>query len=94
MNEIDERRPEGRGDSPGCLRHRGLVSNVRCARHQAGLDASGPGAGSVSPAATDYGRRHRITVIDGGRPLMFGPTADLGHKLMRLVYAGHVPKQV
>jgi hypothetical protein len=25
---------------------------------------------------------------------MFGPTADLGHKIMRLVYAGHVPKQV
>jgi hypothetical protein len=25
---------------------------------------------------------------------MFGPTADFGHKIMRLVYAGHVPKQV
>jgi hypothetical protein len=33
-------------------------------------------------------------VIDGGCPLMFGPTADVGHKLMRLVYASHVPKQV
>jgi hypothetical protein len=33
-------------------------------------------------------------VIDGGCPLMFGPTADLGHKIMRLVYSGHVPKQV
>jgi hypothetical protein len=54
----------------------------------------GPGAGSVSAAATDYGRQHGITVIDGGCPLMFGPTADFGHKLMRLVYAGHVPKQV
>ena len=54
----------------------------------------GPGAGSVSPAATEYGRQHGITVIDGGCPLMFGPTADLGHKIMRLVYAGHVPKQV
>ena len=54
----------------------------------------GPGAGSVSAAATDYGRRHGITVIDGGCPLMFGPTADVGHKLMRLVYASHVPKQV
>ena len=54
----------------------------------------GPGAGSVSPAATDYGRRRGITVIDGGCPLMFGPTADLGHKLMRLVYARKVPKQV
>jgi uncharacterized protein len=54
----------------------------------------GPGAGSVSPAATEYGRRHGICVIDGGCPLMFGPTADVGHKLMRLVFAGHVPKQV
>ena len=54
----------------------------------------GPGAGSVSAAATSYGRQHGITVIDGGCPLMFGPTADAGHKIMRLVYAGHVPKQV
>ena len=54
----------------------------------------GPGAGSVSPAATDYGRQHGITVIDGGCPLMFGPTADFGHKIMRFVYAGKVPKQV
>ena len=54
----------------------------------------GPGAGSVSHAATRYGREHGITVIDGGCPLMFGPTADVGHKIMRLVFAGHVPKQV
>ena len=54
----------------------------------------GPGAGSVSTAATDYGRRQGITVIDGGCPLMFEPTADFGHKLMRFVYAGKVPKQV
>ena len=54
----------------------------------------GPGSGSVSAAATDYGRQHGITVIDGGCPLMFEPTADFGHKIMRLVYAGKVPKQV
>ena len=54
----------------------------------------GPGAGSVSAAATRYGRQHGITVIDGGCPLMFGPAADLGHKIMRLVYAGKVPKEV
>jgi uncharacterized protein len=54
----------------------------------------GPGPGSVSDAATAYGREHGITVIDGGCPLMFAPTADLGHKMMRLVFAGHVPKQV
>jgi predicted CoA-binding protein len=54
----------------------------------------GPGAGSVSPAATEYGRSQGITVIDGGCPCMFAPIADFGHKIMRLVYAGHVPKQV
>ena len=54
----------------------------------------GPGAGSVSAAATDYGRQQGITVIDGGCPLMFEPTADFGHKVMRVVYAGKVPKQV
>jgi predicted CoA-binding protein len=54
----------------------------------------GPGAGSVSPAATDYGRQNGITVIDGGCPCMFEPTADLGHRVMRIVFAGHVPKQV
>jgi predicted CoA-binding protein len=54
----------------------------------------GPGAGSVSNAATDYGRQQGITVIDGGCPLMFGPTADFGHKIMRRIYSSHVPKTV
>src|SRR5262245_55850159 len=54
----------------------------------------GPGAGSVSDEATRYGRERGITVIDGGCPLMFPPTADFGHKVMRLMYSGHVPKQV
>ena len=54
----------------------------------------GPGPGSVSPEATVYGRQHGITVIDGGCPLMFEPTADLTHKLMRRLYAGNVPKEV
>jgi uncharacterized protein len=54
----------------------------------------GPGEGSVSEAATAYGRQHGITVIDGGCPLMFAPTADFGHKVMRFVYSGHVPKRV
>jgi uncharacterized protein len=54
----------------------------------------GGGASSVSDAATEYGRQHGITVIDGGCPLMFGPTADFGHKVMRVVLAGRVPKQV
>lgn len=54
----------------------------------------GPGTGSVSETATAYGREHGITVIDGGCPLMFEPTADFGHKVMRLIYRGHVPKTV
>jgi len=52
------------------------------------------GTGSVSAKATAYGREHGITVIDGGCPCMFGPTADFGHRLMRVIYASHVPKTV
>ena len=56
----------------------------------------GPGTGSVDEAAAKYGRQHGITVIDGGCPLMFEPTADFGHKMMRVIYTmnGHVPKTV
>jgi uncharacterized protein len=56
----------------------------------------GPGAGSVSEEAANYGREHGITVIDGGCPCMFDPTADLGHKVMRFVFTlnGNVPKEV
>jgi uncharacterized protein len=56
----------------------------------------GPGAGSVSASATDYGRRQGIAVIDGGCPCMFEPTADLGHRVMRLAFTatGGVPKSV
>ena len=56
----------------------------------------GPGAGSVSKAATNYGRERGIAVIDGGCPCMFDPTADLGHKAMRFVFTltGNVPKEV
>ena len=56
----------------------------------------GPGAGSVSEKATAYGRERGITVIDGGCPCMFEPTADRGHKVMRLLFTltGNVPKHV
>jgi predicted CoA-binding protein len=54
----------------------------------------GPGPGSVSPEATDYGRRHGITVIDGGCPLMFEPTADLGHKIMKVFFSSAIPREV
>jgi len=54
------------------------------------------GGGSVSDAATDYGRSHGITVIDGGCPLMFEPTSDRAHRVMRRVAtaAGQVPRKV
>ena len=56
----------------------------------------GPGAGSVSEEAANYGREHGITVINGGCPCMFDPTADVGHKVMRFVFTlnGNVPKAV
>ena len=54
----------------------------------------GPGAGSVSAEATDFGRQRGIMVIDGGCPLMFDPTADFGHKMIKLFYSGAIPKQV
>jgi hypothetical protein len=54
----------------------------------------GAGDSSVSDAATAYGREHGITVIDGGCPLMFAPTADFGHKMMRHALGRRVPKQV
>jgi predicted CoA-binding protein len=54
------------------------------------------GQGSVCDEATVYGRRHGLTVIDGGCPLMFEPTADVAHKVMRFVFTttGKVPKTV
>jgi uncharacterized protein len=54
------------------------------------------GDGSVSHTATEYGRKCGIKVIDGGCPCMFDPTADLGHKAMRVVFTfkGHVPRAV
>ena len=54
----------------------------------------GPRPGSVSETATAYGRDHGITVIDGGCPCMFGPTADFGHKVMKLFLSSHIPKTV
>jgi uncharacterized protein len=54
------------------------------------------GKGSVCDEATVYGREHGITVIDGGCPLMFNPTADVAHKIMRLMFTatGKVPRRV
>jgi len=54
------------------------------------------GGGSVSRPAAEYGRQRGITVIDGGCPSMFDPTADTAHKAMRLVctLAGTMPRKV
>lgn len=56
----------------------------------------GPGAGSVSQPATEYGRQHGLMVIDGGCPCMYEPTADFGHKVARLVFTGvgNVPRHI
>ena len=56
----------------------------------------GRGGGSVSKTAAAYGRDHGITVIDGGCPCMFAPTADLGHRVMRAVFTlgGNVPRNI
>ena len=56
----------------------------------------GPGAGSVSETAATFGRAHGISVIDGGCPCMFAPTADPRHKAMRFLFTlnGHVPREV
>lgn len=54
------------------------------------------GGGSVSQAAVDYGRAHGLRVIPGGCPLMFGATADRGHKVLRVFcrMTRAVPRQV
>ena len=54
------------------------------------------GAGSVSDDATRYGRDHGVVVIDGGCPCMFEPTADPGHKVMKVWcrFTGKVPGKV
>ena len=52
------------------------------------------GGGSVDPAAAELGRAHGVTVIDGGCPCMFAPTADGGHRFIRAVctLTGAVPR--
>lgn len=56
-----------------------------------------PGGGtSVSRGAVEYCRANGIGVIPGGCPLMFGPTADVGHRCMRWVMqlSGALPKGI
>lgn len=52
--------------------------------------------GSVSATATQLGRSHGVTVIDGGCPLMFGEASDPGHRFMCRLFTltGRVPRSV
>ena len=54
------------------------------------------GSGSVSDTAAEYCRRNGISVIAGGCQMMFGPTADFGHKCMAWVLnlTGGIPREV
>ena len=54
------------------------------------------GAGSCSPEAAAVARREGITVIEGGCPLMFTPTSDGGHKMLKTfgTWMGKVPRNV
>jgi|1186.fasta_scaffold369541_2 predicted CoA-binding protein len=54
------------------------------------------GGGSVDQAAAELGRTNGITVIEGGCPCMFAPTADGGHRLIRTIctLTGAVPRRV
>ncbi len=54
------------------------------------------GAGSVSDEATQLGRAHGVTVIDGGCPLMYGDASDPGHRFMCRLFTmtGKVPREV
>ena len=54
------------------------------------------GEGSVSDAATAFGREHGVQVIDGGCPCMYDPVADPAHKVMRtmLQLTRKLPRQV
>lgn len=54
------------------------------------------GPGSVSDEATELGREHGLTVIDGGCPLMHAPCDDGVHRVMGRVlsWTGKVPVEV
>lgn len=56
----------------------------------------GPGGGSVNHEAAEMGREAGLQVIEGGCPLMYAPTADVGHQVLRgvLSLVGRIPKKV
>ncbi|MCP4306076.1 MAG: CoA-binding protein [bacterium] len=56
----------------------------------------GVGTGSVSHSAAELGRSEGIRVIEGGCPLMYAPTADPAHQVLRgvLSMAGRIPRKI
>jgi uncharacterized protein len=52
------------------------------------------GTGSVSAEAVDYCGEHGIRAIAGGCPLMFAPTADVGHRIICrfMALTGRLPR--
>lgn len=48
---------------------------------------------TIKEAATEFLAHKRIAVT-GRCPLMFDPTADFGHKVMRMVLSSRMPKTV
>lgn len=51
--------------------------------HHVWMHSSMAHGGSVSPAALAFCEARGINVVPGGCPLMFGKTADFGHRCMR-----------
>jgi hypothetical protein len=53
------------------------------------------GEGSVSKSATELGRQHGLTVIDGACPMMYVEPVDFGHKCIRWVlkWTGGLPRE-
>jgi predicted CoA-binding protein len=53
-------------------------------------------AGSVSDDAVDFCRKHHITIIPGGCPMMYCRHADFGHRLFRWLFtlSKKLPKEV
>ena len=83
------------GTRPETRRAKRCASAQSSGSSMSGCTAAPAPAASPRPRPT-YGREHGIAVIDGGCPCMFGPTADFGHKAMRVVFtlSGNVPKRV
>ena len=51
--------------------------------HRVWMHRSMAKGSSISPQAVEYCRRHDISVVEGGCPMMFGPGVDIGHACMR-----------